>query len=87
LNPLRAGIVEDWKELKRYPWAGHSALVGRVRREWQDTSTEGDVAVFAKGSGSGCFGEKDSGGGKIRESDLRSGGRGRRIAEWIGAIL
>jgi hypothetical protein len=80
LNSLRAGIVEDCKELNRYPWAGHSALVGTVRREWQDTGAEGDAAVFAKGSGSGCFGEKGSGGGKIRESDLRSGGRGRRIA-------
>ena len=29
LNPLRAGLVEDLKELDKYPWAGHSVLLGR----------------------------------------------------------
>ncbi len=37
LNPLRAGLVQDMKQLNRYPWSGHSALLGRVKREWQDT--------------------------------------------------
>ena len=25
------------EELGRYPWAGHTAILGRVKREWQDT--------------------------------------------------
>ncbi|MFW6147985.1 MAG: transposase [Thermodesulfobacteriota bacterium] len=29
LNPLRAGLVKDLKELDRYRWAGHSAILGR----------------------------------------------------------
>ncbi len=29
LNPLRAGLVNDLKELDRYPWTGHSAILGR----------------------------------------------------------
>ncbi|MGA8180981.1 MAG: transposase [Desulfobacterales bacterium] len=37
LNQLRAGLVKDLKELNRNPWSGHSALVGRVKREWQNT--------------------------------------------------
>ena len=37
LNPLRAGLVQDMEQLNRYPWTGHSALLGRVKREWQDT--------------------------------------------------
>jgi len=37
LNPMRAGIVRTMQELGRYPWAGHSAILGRVKREWQDT--------------------------------------------------
>jgi REP element-mobilizing transposase RayT len=37
LNPLRSGIVRTIKELEEYPWSGHSAIVGKVRREWQDT--------------------------------------------------
>jgi len=36
LNPLRANIVIDLKELGRYPYCGHSALTGKKSREWQD---------------------------------------------------
>jgi len=36
LNPLRAKIVADLKELGRYPYCGHSVLMGRKKREWQD---------------------------------------------------
>jgi putative transposase len=37
LNPLRAGLVPDMKSLDRYPWAGHSALMGKIKQDWQDT--------------------------------------------------
>ncbi len=37
LNPLRAGMVRTIKELERYPWSGHSAIMGEVKRDWQDT--------------------------------------------------
>jgi putative transposase len=37
LNLVRVGVVRDIEELNRSPWSGHSALVGYVRREWQDT--------------------------------------------------
>jgi len=36
LNPLRAKIVDDLKELDRYSYSGHSALIGKKKREWQD---------------------------------------------------
>jgi hypothetical protein len=29
LNPLRAKLVEDVKELDKYPWTGHSSLLGK----------------------------------------------------------
>ena len=29
LNPLRAGLVKDLKGLDRYPWTGHSAILGK----------------------------------------------------------
>jgi REP element-mobilizing transposase RayT len=35
LNPLRAKVVRDLAALDRYPWTGHSTLVGRVPRRWQ----------------------------------------------------
>ena len=29
LNPLRAKLVQELKELDKYPWTGHSAILGR----------------------------------------------------------
>jgi REP element-mobilizing transposase RayT len=29
LNPLRAGLAKDLKELDKYPWTGHSAIMGK----------------------------------------------------------
>ena len=37
LNPLRAKIVQDLNELKSYLYCGHSALMGTVTNDWQDT--------------------------------------------------
>jgi len=36
LNPLRAKIVVSLKELDRYSYCGHSALMGKKKRKWQD---------------------------------------------------
>jgi putative transposase len=38
LNPLRAKVVADLRALDRYPWTGHSALLGHVPRPWQATA-------------------------------------------------
>ena len=38
LNLVRVGVVSGIEELNRSPWSGHSALVGYVRRDWQDTA-------------------------------------------------
>jgi REP element-mobilizing transposase RayT len=37
LNPVRARIVADVDALDRYPYTGHSVLMGFMKREWQDT--------------------------------------------------
>lgn len=37
VNALRAGVVADLRRLDRYPWTGHSALLGTVARPWQAT--------------------------------------------------
>ena len=37
LNPLRAGIVADLRALNTYGYCGHSALMGRLEFEWQET--------------------------------------------------
>lgn len=36
LNPLRAMLVRNLSALERYPWCGHSVLMGKRRHEWQD---------------------------------------------------
>lgn len=35
LNPVRAGLVKTLRQLNKYPWTGHAALVGSKRRKWQ----------------------------------------------------
>jgi putative transposase len=36
LNPLRAGLVKDLRALGTYPYSGHSVLMGKKKRNWQD---------------------------------------------------
>ena len=38
LNPYRAHIVQTPEALDGYPWSGHSVLVGKVKRPWQETA-------------------------------------------------
>ena len=45
LNPLRAGLVDDMKALDKYPFCGHSTVIGRKSRTWQDT--EGVLELFS----------------------------------------
>jgi len=47
LNPLRAGMVGEVKELNNYRWAGHSVIMGRVERKWQDIDTV--LGYFGRG--------------------------------------
>ena len=37
LNPLRAKLVASLAELERYPWCGHSVLLGKINNDWQDS--------------------------------------------------
>jgi putative transposase len=50
LNPLRSKIVKDMDELNKYPYSGHSAVMGKVKREWQDI--EYVLSYFGKNRGS-----------------------------------
>ncbi len=36
LNPLRAGLVADMKELAKHPWSGHSAVMNKTVKPWQN---------------------------------------------------
>ena len=50
LNPLRAKVVVDLKELDRYSYCGHSALMGKTKRVWQEV--EYVLGYFGKRIGS-----------------------------------
>jgi putative transposase len=47
LNPLRAGIVGSLEGLRLCAWCGHSAIMGRIKRAWQDMDTI--LAYFGRG--------------------------------------
>ncbi len=36
LNPLRAGLVKDLKELDRHRWSGHTVIMGVNKNDWQE---------------------------------------------------
>jgi REP-associated tyrosine transposase len=46
LNPLRARVVEDRKALDEYPYCGHRAMMGKIKREWQQV--ENVLGFFGK---------------------------------------
>ena len=83
LNPIRAGIVKDAGELGRYPYSGHSVLMGKVKKNWQDT--EGVLGMFGGNTGSArraykefVLKEIDRG----RRQDLTGGGLIRSAGGW-----
>jgi REP element-mobilizing transposase RayT len=57
LNPVRVKLVETMEELDRYPWSGHSAIVGKTKHPWMDrdavlsnfgTSTKKAVSAYRR---------------------------------------
>ena len=36
LNPLRSGLLEDLEALDKYPYSGHSAIMGKRKNSWQE---------------------------------------------------
>jgi len=86
LNPLRAGMVRSIRELERYPWSGHSAIMEMVKRQWQDT--EEILRYFGKGKGSvkryAAFVEEGIFRGKREE--LVGGGLLRSVGGWSQVV-
>lgn len=83
LNPLRAKIVKTLKKSAKYSYSGHSALMGKIQRDFQDT----DYVLR-------LFGNKVSAARKVyetyvekgiaqgRRSDLVGGGLIRSVGGW-----
>jgi hypothetical protein len=85
LNPLRAGIVHDLDELDRYPWAGHSALLGNAAHPWQAMDEVlgqfGHTAAAARRRYRQFVSDGISRG---RRSELQGGGLRRSAGGWEG---
>ncbi|MBW1678525.1 MAG: hypothetical protein JRJ08_00005, partial [Deltaproteobacteria bacterium] len=87
LNPLRAGIAGSIKALYKYPWAGHSAIMGRVKRDWQDTETV--LGYFGKRRKEAILkyaGYVKEGIKQGRRPDLVGGGLIRSLGGWSEVV-
>ncbi len=85
LNPLRAKLIEEYKNLSGFLYCGHGAIMGRRTVEWQDT--EYVLRLFGKKEGGArreysTFVRKG-----IKEGsrpDLTGGGLLRSYGGWTG---
>jgi putative transposase len=83
LNPIRAGIVQGHKELNRYPYCGHSAVMGKKKRPWQDVDyVLGYFDTTAKSARKAYLNYVNAGIGQGRQDELTGGGLVRSVGGW-----
>jgi REP element-mobilizing transposase RayT len=83
LNPLRAGLVESMDDLNHYPGSGHSALMGKVERKWQDVGYILNYFGKKEGAARGAYLEYIIKGVTLgRRPDLVGGGLVRSAGGW-----
>jgi REP element-mobilizing transposase RayT len=86
LNPLRAGVVSNLPALNSYPYCGHSALMGKRDRPWQDV----DYVLHSFGKGIRkarieYLAYVEGGIEQGRRRDLVGGGLVRSLGGWAEA--
>lgn len=83
LNPLRAGLVDNIQELNKFPWCGHSVLLGNNHAEWQDS---GEILTrfgsTVKRARRACLEFVRKGISEGKRSDLTGGGLIRSVGGW-----
>jgi REP element-mobilizing transposase RayT len=88
LNPLRAGIVASLHTLNRYPWTGHSALLGTVVRPWQDTQNILTQFGFRVGAAQRAYRDFVTAGAPLgRRPEFQGGGLVRSHGGWAAVIV
>jgi len=86
LNPLRAKLASNITELNRYPYCGHSALMGKKERQWQDSKYV--LGYFGKRLGEArkrYLAYVKEGIDQGRRPDLVGGGLIRSLGGWTEA--
>ena len=83
LNPFRAQVVPDLRTLDRFPWTGHSALLGTVPRPWQETqillAQFGPTPARARRAYRACIADGVAQG---RRPEFHGGGLVRGLGGW-----
>jgi REP element-mobilizing transposase RayT len=83
LNPVRAGIIADLNELAQYPYCGHTALVGKTARPWQDVNyVLGQFGKTTRRARSAYIDYVKQGMGQGRKDELTGGGLIRSLGGW-----
>jgi putative transposase len=83
LNPLRAGIVSNLEELNKYPYCGHSALMGKKDRPWQEVNyVLGYFGRTIRAARRAYVSYMDSGLDQGHRDELVGGGLVRSLGGW-----
>jgi putative transposase len=88
LNPVRARLVKEYKELSGYSYCGHGAIMGRKEIKWQDT--EYVLGLFGKREATARSEYSRfvrSGISQGNRPDLTGGGLLRSHGGWTGVKL
>jgi putative transposase len=83
LNPLRASVVTNMKELDCYPWSGHGVLIGRIKNTWQER--EYVLSQFSENRGRAIRAYRkfmEEGKDQGRREELVGGGLVRSLGGW-----
>lgn len=83
LNPIRAKQVSNMNTLEKYPFCGHSVIMGQLKNDWQDV--KGVLRLFGKNITQARRKYRDfvsKGIGEGRREDLIGGGLVRSVGGW-----
>ena len=84
LNPLRAKNVDDLSQLDSYEFCGHSALMGRVQRPWQEVNEVLSMFAAKRHQARGRYRSFVEKGILLgRRKDLTGGGLLRSTGGWL----
>jgi hypothetical protein len=83
LNPVRAGMVKDPLQLAKFPYSGHSAIMGNEERPWQDVKyVLGYFGKTVKKARKSYLSYVEEGFDQGRREELTGGGLIRSLGGW-----
>ena len=83
LNPVRVGIVKEVTQLNTYVYSGHSAIMGKVDRPWQDVNYVLDIfGKGVKGARKAYLSYVQAGYDQGHRAEFSGGGLIRSLAGW-----